>query len=108
MACLRSVYCEFAGGKLVRAKKKIDGYNTVIIARRAKSGEWQGAKKNLCVGEKTTGVNKACAGLIVRCSAQVQPYLAPPAQKAMNGRMRRKKLCVGDMTTGVSKACAGL
>lgn len=50
----------------MRAKKKIDGYNTVIIARRAKSGEWQGAKKNLCVGEKTTGVNKACAGLTVR------------------------------------------
>ena len=52
-------------------------------------------RKKLCVGGITTGVNKACAGLTVRCSAQVQPYLAPPAQKAVNGGVRRKKLCVG-------------
>lgn len=79
----------------MRAKKKIDGYNTVIVARRTKSDEWQCAKKKLCVGGKTTGVRMSCAGLTVRCSAQVQPYLAPPAQKAVNGGVRRKKLCVG-------------
>lgn len=66
MACLRSVYCEFSGGKLMRAKRGIVGYDSISFARRAKSDEWQCAKKKLCVGEKTTGVNKACAGLTVR------------------------------------------
>ena len=41
-------------------------------------------------------------------SAQVQPYLAPPAQKAVNGSVRRKKLCVGEKTTGVRMSCTGL
>ena len=108
MACLRSVYCKFSERKTRAGEEKIDGYDSISFARRAKSGEWQGAKKKLCVGEKTTGVNKACAGLTVRCSAQVQPYLAPPAQKAVNGSVRRKKLCVGGKITGVDKACAGL
>ena len=52
-------------------------------------------EKSYVSEEKTTGVRMSCAGLTVRCSAQVQPYLAPPAQKAVNGSVRRKKLCVG-------------
>ena len=71
-------------------RKKIDGYNTVIIARRAKTLIGGVRRKKLCVGEKTTGVNKTCAGLTVRCSAQVQPYLAPPAQKAVNAVCEEK------------------
>ena len=38
-ACLRCGYCKFSEMKTHAGEKKIDGYNTVIIARRAKSGE---------------------------------------------------------------------
>ena len=36
----------------MRAKKKIDGYNTVIVAPRAKSDEWQCAKKKVMCRRK--------------------------------------------------------
>lgn len=39
----------------MRAKKKIDGYNTVIVARRAKSEEWQCAKKEVMCRRHNNG-----------------------------------------------------
>ena len=51
-------------------EEKIDGYNTVIIARRAKSGEWQGAKKKVMSRRK----NDRRKNVLRRIAAAAEPF----------------------------------